>query len=117
MMIIQIILVVFFLFVLFKVLGRFRSGELKGKETIGWIIFWILAIVVVISPNSTTVLAKLLGVGRGVDAVIYLAIALLFFLIFKIFIRLEKIDHQITKIVRQDTLNQAKKYESTPRHS
>lgn len=117
MMVIQIILVIFFLFVLFKVLGRFRSGDLKGKEAIGWVIFWILAGVVVISPNSTLVLAKVLGVGRGVDAIIYLAMALLFFLVFKIFVRLETIEHQITKLVRQDTLSQTKKYESPSRHS
>ncbi|MFA5771060.1 MAG: DUF2304 domain-containing protein [Patescibacteria group bacterium] len=117
MMVIQIILVVFFLFVLFKVLNRFRSGDLKGKETVGWIIFWTLAAVVVISPNSTLILAKLLGVGRGADAIIYLAIVLLFFLVFKIFVRLEKIERQITKLVRQDTLGQAKKYESTSHHS
>ncbi|MFA6424356.1 MAG: DUF2304 domain-containing protein [Candidatus Magasanikbacteria bacterium] len=117
MIIIQIILVAFFLFVLFKVINQFRSGELKSREAIGWVLFWILAGLVVVSPNSTLILAKVLGVGRGVDAIIYLAIALLFFLLFKIFVRLEKIDHQITKIVRQDTLNQTKKYEGTSRHS
>lgn len=117
MMIIQIILVVFFLFILLKVLSRFRSGGLKGKEMVGWVIFWLLAVAVVVSPNSTMVLAKILGVGRGVDAVMYLAMALLFFLVFKIFIHLEKIERQITKLVRQDTLNKTKKYEGTTRHS
>lgn len=117
MMVIQIILVVFFLFVLFKVFDRFRSGDLKGKEAIGWLVFWILAGAVVVNPNSTLFLAKILGVGRGVDAIIYLAMALLFFLVFKIFVRLEKIEHQITKLVRQDTLSQTKKYENSSRHS
>ncbi len=116
-MVIQIILVVFFLVVLFKVLSKFRSGYLKGKETVGWVIFWILAMAVVINPNSTLILAKVLGVGRGVDAILYLTITLLFFLVFKIFVRLEKIERQITKLVRQDTLNQTKKYESSSYHS
>src|SRR3989338_6730338 len=99
MMIIQNILVLFFLFILLKVLSRFRSGGLKGKEMVGWVVFWLLAIVVVVNPNSTMVLAKILGVGRGVDAIIYLAMALLFFLVFKIFAHLEKIERQITKLV------------------
>ncbi len=117
-MIIQIILVLFFFFALFKVFLRFRSGGLKGREAIGWFVFWILAIAVVINPNYTLILAKILGVGRGVDAIIYLAISLLFFLVFKIYIHLEKIDRQITKLVRQDTLSsQTKKYEDTARHS
>ena len=117
MMIIQIILVIFFLFALFKVLRRFRSGGLKTKEAFVWVIFWTLAMVVVVIPSYTTVLAKVLGVGRGVDAVMYLAVALLFFLIFKIFVHLEKMERHITELVRRDTLSQAKKYESTSRNS
>lgn len=117
MMIIQIVLVIFFLFALLKVLGRFRLGELKGKEAVSWAMFWILSILVVVNPNSTSVLAKTLGVGRGVDVIIYLSIALLFFLVFKIFVYLEKIERQITKLVRRDTLDQSKKYEGTAHHS
>ncbi len=117
MMIIQIVLVIFFLFALLKVSSRFRSGELSGKETLAWTMFWVMSAVVVVNPNSTSILAKTLGVGRGVDAVIYLAITLLFFLVFKIFVYLEKIERQITKLVRRDTLDQSKKYEGTTRHS
>lgn len=104
MMIIQIILVVFFLFALLKVLSRFKIGELKGVETLSWSLFWIVAVVVVLNPNSTYILAKVLGVGRGVDAIIYLSLAVLFFLVFRIFVRLEKIERNLTKLTRQDAL-------------
>jgi len=117
MMIIQFILVVFFLFALLKVSSRYRSKELKVSEAIGWVLFWVAAILVVANPNSTTMLAKILGVGRGVDAVMYLSIAFLFFLVFKIFAHLEKIESQITKLVRKETLGQSKKYESSTRNS
>ena len=117
MMIIQIVLVIFFLFALLKVVNRFRSGELNGKEALAWAVFWMLSVLVVVNPNSTSVLAKTLGVGRGVDAVMYLAVTLLFFLVFKIFVHLERIERQITKLVRKDTLDQSKKYEGTTRHS
>lgn len=117
MMVIQIVLVLFFLFVILKVLRRFRTGDIRGVEAVGWVFFWLVAAAVVSNPNSTLFLAKILGVGRGVDAVIYLSIALLFFLVFKIFVRLEKIERHITLLARQDALNQAKKYESFTRHS
>lgn len=117
MMVIQIILVVFFLFAALKVISRFRSGELKNSIAVWWIVFWFTAILVVINPNSTSILAKLLGVGRGVDVVMYLSLALLFFVVFKIFVRLEKIESQMTKLVRKETLSQNKKYESSSRHS
>lgn len=103
-MIIQIILVVFFLFALLKVLSRFRIGELKWTETLIWSLFWIVSILVVFNPNSTFILAKILGVGRGVDAVIYLSLVVLFFLVFRIFVHLEKIERNLTKLTRQDAL-------------
>jgi hypothetical protein len=117
MMVIQIVLVLFFLFVILKVLRRFRAGDIKGMEAVGWVSFWLVAAAVVTNPNSTLFLAKILGVGRGVDAVIYLSIALLFFLVFKIFVHLEKIERQITRLARRDTLDHAKNYESPSHHS
>lgn len=117
MLIIQIVLVLFSFFVILKVLRRFRAGEIKGMEAVGWVLFWFAVAIVVLNPNSTSFFAKFLGVGRGVDAVIYLSIVFLFFLIFKIFIHLEKIERQITRLARRDTLDHAKKYESPSHHS
>lgn len=103
-MIIQIILVIFFIFALSKVWGRYQNKELNTGEMIGWSLFWILATAVVVVPNSTFILAKILGVGRGADAIVYLSLAIIFFLIFKLFVRLDKMEKQITKIVRTDAL-------------
>jgi hypothetical protein len=111
MMAIQVILIIFFLFAIFKVLSRYRNGGLAISESALWVVFWLLAVIVVFSPNYTVALAKFLGVGRGVDAVVYLSVALLFFIVFRIFVRLEKIEHQITKLVRQNALKDKNKPE------
>ena len=105
MLAIQIILVIFFLFAITKVVGRFRAGELRISEMILWIIFWIIAGVIVITPNSTFYLAHLAGVSRGADLVVYVALVLLFFMIFKLMVKIEKIDREITKIVRKESLD------------
>ena len=109
MMVIQFVLVIFFLFALFKVVNKFRASELKAWDAIGWAFFWIFAGVVILKPDTTYVLAGILGVGRGVDAIIYLTVAILFFLVFRIFIRLEKIERNLTKLTRQDSLKNVKK--------
>ncbi len=57
-------------------------------------------------PESTSQLAGLLGVGRGVDVVFYFAFVLIFYLIFKIIVRLEKIEQNITKIVSKIALGE-----------
>jgi len=65
--------------------------------------------VVVILPQTASFLANLLGVGRGADLVIYLSILVLFYIVFRIFIRLDRLDREITKIVRELALQKKDK--------
>jgi hypothetical protein len=60
------------------------------------LVFW--------QPESTSYLANILGVGRGADLIIYLSVIVIFYLLFRVFIRLNKIDSEITKITRKDAL-------------
>jgi len=72
-------------------------------------VFWILVGVVAFRPDSTMYFAHLLGVGRGADVVIYLALALLFFLFFKLMVKVERLDKDITKVVRAIALKESDK--------
>ena len=103
-MLIQIILVIFFLLAGAKVYGRFKAGEISAINSWFWIIFWLAAIFIVIWPNSTAALAKLLGVGRGADVIVYLSLAGLFFLFFKLSVAVAKINRALTKLTREETL-------------
>lgn len=109
MIAIQLFLVLFFALALLKVIVRFKEGEMNFLNALVWFLFWLLAAMVVLYPRLAVGLAKFLGVGRGVDAVIYLAMAGLFFLVFRLWIRLEKIEKNLTSLVRQDTLENKNK--------
>lgn len=109
MFLIQILLILFFLFALLKVVGRFRAGDLSSVGMAGWIIFWVLATVVVLLPNSTAYVAKIVGIGRGADLVVYVALAAIFFIIFKLMIRIEMLNRDITKLTRKISLDDKNK--------
>ncbi len=109
MLFIQILLIVFFIYAIFKVIGRYRGREISWLGAVAWFLFWLAAIGVVIKPDSSAYFAKLLGVGRGADLVIYLALALLFFLMFRANIRLEKIEKNITHLTRKIALRENEK--------
>lgn len=109
MLIIQILLVIFFLFAVSKVIGRLKAGELTKKGATLWSLFWIIASIVVLLPNSTAYLAKTVGIGRGADLVVYLALAMIFFLIFKLMVRIEMLNRDITKLTRKISLNEKDK--------
>lgn len=101
MLAIQILIVAFVVFALSRTIARFREGSLTAAWLVLWSAVWVAVAVAAILPQATSWFARLVGVGRGVDAVIYLSIIFLFYLVFRIFLRLQRLDHDITLIVRE----------------
>ena len=101
---IQIFLTIFFVLAGIKVFSRMKKGELPKPAAALWMLFWIFAILVVLKPDITFTVARIFGVGRGADIVIYFSLAIIFFLLFRIMVRQEKISREITKLVRKETL-------------
>ena len=82
-----------------------KQKTLLGKKaTYFWILFWLVLAVVVFWPNSTQILAEYIGIGRGVDLVIYISIACLFYLVFKMNIKIEGLKRDLTDVVRKESL-------------
>jgi len=101
----QILFTLFSLFAIINVIKRKKDGVLGIKSSIFWIVFWLLAVFVVLRPESTTVLANALGIGRGADFILYIAIVVIFYLIFRLHIKIEALNRDITKVVRKDALD------------
>ena len=103
-MFIQFLIIAFALFVIIGIISAFKKGDISLKGLIFWLGLWIIISIIVLLPQTTNFLAKILGVGRGTDVAIYFSIILLFYLVFRIFIKLEKIKSDITTIVKEITL-------------
>lgn len=100
-MLIQILLSLFIIFALIKVIGRFRAKEVSFGAVIFWCLFWLIVLIVVWQPRLSTELANRLGVGRGTDLIMYVSVAALFYFIFRLTVRIEKMEKNVTKIVRE----------------
>ena len=83
---------------------RGRQNAMSRVATFLWAALWVAAAIVVLMPSVASAFASLLGVGRGVDAVMYVSVIALFTLVFRIFLRLDKIDRDITLLVRKASL-------------
>ena len=103
-MIIKTIIILFILFVLWRTFLRFKKEDITGREFSIWLIFWLLVGAATLVPQKTDIVAQWLGVKRGADLLVYLSIIVLFFVVFKIIVKLEKIDRDITKVVRHTAL-------------
>ncbi len=103
---IQIVLTCFAVFAVSRVLIRYRRGGLRMLHLGLWLLFWAGVIVVALRPETTNLFANWLGVGRGVDTAMYLALLMIFYLLFRSFGKIEDLDRQLTRVVRANALRE-----------
>jgi len=101
---IQFILVVLIILAVLRLLYQLRNKNISLGQFLTWLFIWLIAIIIIGQPKITTYLASLVGIGRGVDLVIYISVIVIFYLMFKLLLRIEKIEKDITKIVRSEAL-------------
>jgi len=97
----QIIVIAFCLYAAFRVWQKIRARSLGARWGAFWLAFWLGVGVVVALPWTTSLLAARLGVTRGVDLVIYVSVIVLFYLVFRLTLKIEKLEGNITKLVRE----------------
>ena len=78
-----------------------------------------LGIWLVWSPDLTTRIAEFFGVGRGADLILYLWVVITLALIVFLFLKLERLSRNVTKLARLIALADAKRQdaERTPDES
>ena len=87
----------------------FRHLRTRLTDRLAVALLASLSIVMVLVPRATTVVANWLGVGRGVDLVIYLTLLLLSFTWLMLFSRQREIQSAITAIVREQAITTARR--------
>lgn len=106
---IQILLLAFVIFAISRVYLRLKENVISARLAVFWLLIWTAALVGISLPATTTRIAGFLGVGRGVDIIVYISLALLFYLVFRIYVMIEDLRHQITYIIREIALSNPSK--------
>lgn len=112
---IQIILLAFIIFAISRVYLRAKEKILSPQTYIFWMLIWLAAAFGIIQPSTTSRLAEIFGVGRGVDIILYISLALVFYLVFRIYVMIEDLRHEITFIIRQVALKKTSSRKRTRR--
>lgn len=86
--------------------ARFR-GRIGSRSGLAWVILWLSAGAAIAFPESTAMLARFLGISRGADLVFYSAILGMLMGFFAIYVKLRRIERNITTLVREVALSQA----------
>jgi hypothetical protein len=77
-----------------------RGGVRKRVATL-WMLVWLATGVGVLWPRSTMLAARLLGIGRGADLVLYCSVFVMLGGFFYIYTRFRRMDRALTVLVRR----------------
>jgi len=82
------------------VILRYRQRKIGTVAFLLWLVLWTGAAAVIMFPMSTVILARILGIGRGADLVLYTSLIVTLYLLFRLHVRLEQVNREVTQIVR-----------------
>jgi len=100
-MLIQIVIISFALYALSKAFVRYKKEQLSLRELLIWGTFWTIVSIVVLLPNITNHVAAIFGVGRGADFVVYISLLGLFYITFRVYSRLYRLERDVTRLVQE----------------
>jgi small membrane protein len=101
MSILQILIALFALFAISRSYLRFKHGNATLSEFAGWSMLWAAMALIVFIPAITKWPANLFGIQRGIDVIVYMGIVVLFYLTYRIYSKIEKVEQDITKLTRE----------------
>src|SRR3989338_5761793 len=101
-MLIQIITIIVVLFLITRVGIKLKRREITFREALFWALLWFGVGLVVLYPQIADRAASYIGLqtATGIDLAVYIAVGLAFYLIFRLFVHIERVERDITKIVR-----------------
>jgi len=99
-----LIIIIFFISRLFQ---QKKKKQIANNEFILWLGFWIIGALAIIFLKQLDSLVNNLGFSSSaINYLLYLAILILFYLIFKLRLKINKLDQDITDLVRHLSLKQ-----------
>jgi small membrane protein len=96
----QFLLLAFVLAALAKVLHSYKQRRMAPLDFLFWGLVWVGTASIIIFPDATSSLAHFLGIGRGADLIMYLSLLISFYLIFRLYLALTRLEQAITALVR-----------------
>lgn len=101
----QTIALIIIAFFIARLYWQKQKNYVSANEFLFWLIFWILAAALIVSLKFIDRLVAGLGFsGTGIEVLLYLSVAALFYFLFRLRLKLEKIEKDITKIVKHIAL-------------
>lgn len=104
----QILVIIFAVFALSRVMLQRKARNFSFNEFLFWAGIWIFLIIVSFSQPALQIIADFIGISRGVDLLIYGGITILFYMLYRIYAKVDRQQQEITKLVSEIAVKNAK---------
>src|SRR6266446_8041670 len=102
----KLLAVVLAIIVISKSYLDFRSRVESLQLFLFWTLMWALIVTTALFPNVVDVVIEYFGRGTGVGTFLGMAVVLLFFLVYRIYAKLERLEHILTKAIQETALRE-----------
>jgi len=103
---VQIIGIILGTLAILKIVKQVKRSSITPFVAFSWIFFGIFVLLMIVFPNYLAYPAHILGIGRGIDVLVYFGIIVLFFAFYKTYLRTEHLEREITTIISEIAINE-----------
>lgn len=101
----QIIALIFIAIFIWRLFQQKNTKQIGSNEFILWLSFWLLgALAIIFIRFIDKALISIGFSGSGINFLLYLAVISLFYFVFKLRLKLSKLEKNLTDLVREITL-------------
>lgn len=97
----QIIILIISIIAIVLATHQYRKDSLNVMTLISWVLIWILIIIFSLFPQISTIFASIFGLGRGLDALYIFAVIISFYIMFKLYNKIDEQKKRIDNLVSQ----------------
>lgn len=95
------------IYYIIRIIDQFKNRKRFVFTSFMWLAFWILVTILSIMPHDfSTKLANLLGFKSNINTIIFIVLAFLLILAYYLSSKADKLESQITNLVRQLALDE-----------
>jgi hypothetical protein len=101
----QLIAIIIIAFFISRVFQQKKKNQIGKNEFMFWLTFWLIAGLAIVFIKTIDKIVMFMGFsGSGINFLFYIAVMMLFYLIFKMRLRIVRLEKQITDVVREVAL-------------
>lgn len=103
-MVFKIFIIVLAVWILLRLFASYREKRLDLINFIIWVLVWSGIIFTVLHPVWSEQLSNIVGIGERTDLAFFLAIFLLFYLVFRVYVKITSVESDVTELTKHIAL-------------